>query len=154
MLWPTYSATLEYKSTIRKIKKCVILYKCGTLKLASKRFMMLKSPSPRIRPLASTIIGVSLLPFQRRHHKLSKPPIVRARVKLGVLYIPGTELVLSSEESGERTPTNSNSDSSGHKVNPPSAQTSLLSSVTPYPHHGTKSEDDSCSARPFLDHGR
>jgi hypothetical protein len=65
-----------------------MLYKCGTFKLASKRFTMLNNPSPKINPLASTMIGVSLLPFQRRHHRLIKPPIVRASVKEGVLYMP------------------------------------------------------------------
>lgn len=41
-------------------------------------------------PLASTMIGVSLLPFQRLHHRLINPPIVRAKVKEGVLYMPIT----------------------------------------------------------------
>jgi hypothetical protein len=39
-------------------------------------------------PLANTMIGVSLFPFHLLHHKLISPPIVRASVKLGVLYIP------------------------------------------------------------------
>ena len=65
-------------------------YKCGTFKLASSKFIILNRPSPKINPLASTIIGVSLLPFHLLHHKLMSPPIVRASVKLGVLYIPTT----------------------------------------------------------------
>ena len=68
--------------------QCTFIYKCGTFKLARRRFTMLKSPSPRIRPLASTMIGVSLRPFHRLHHKLRSPPIVRANVNDGVLYIP------------------------------------------------------------------
>ena len=56
--------------------------------LASKRFTILNRPSPRISPLASTMMGVSLLPFHRRHHRLINPPTVRASVKEGVLYIP------------------------------------------------------------------
>jgi hypothetical protein len=56
--------------------------------LANNKFTMLNKPSPRMRPLARTIIGVSSLPFHLLHHKLINPPIVRASVKLGVLYMP------------------------------------------------------------------
>jgi hypothetical protein len=56
--------------------------------LANPRFTMLNNPSPKINPLASTIIGVSLLPFHLFHHKLISPPIVLARVNDGVLYMP------------------------------------------------------------------
>jgi len=56
--------------------------------LANPKFTMLNKPSPKIKPLASTIIGVSLLPFHLLHHRLIIPPIVLARVNDGVLYIP------------------------------------------------------------------
>lgn len=69
-------------------------YRCGTFKLANNKFTMLNSPSPRINPLARTIIGVSLLPFHRLHHKLTSPPTVRARVNEGVLYMPISTLSL------------------------------------------------------------
>ena len=65
-------------------------YRCGTLRLARSRFTILNSPSPRMRPLAKTIIGVSLRPFQRRHQRLISPPSVRASVKDGVLYMPAS----------------------------------------------------------------
>jgi len=63
-------------------------HRCGTLKLASPRFTMLNSPSPRINPLANTMIGVSLRPFHLLHHRLIRPPIARANVNDGVLYMP------------------------------------------------------------------
>jgi hypothetical protein len=63
--------------------------RCGTFKLARPRFTILNKPSPKINPLARTMIGVSLLPFHFRHQRLIRPPIVRAKVKEGVLYMPG-----------------------------------------------------------------
>jgi hypothetical protein len=54
---------------------------------------MLNSPSPRIKPLASTMMGVSLLPFHLLHHRLMRPPTVRANVNDGVLYMPIATLV-------------------------------------------------------------
>jgi hypothetical protein len=56
--------------------------------LANPKFTMLNNPSPKIKPLASTMIGVSLLPLHLLHHKLISPPIVLARVNDGVLYMP------------------------------------------------------------------
>lgn len=37
------------------------LYKCDTCKLDSNKFTMLNRPSPKIRPLANTMIGISCL---------------------------------------------------------------------------------------------
>jgi hypothetical protein len=54
-------------------------------------------------PLASTMIGVSLLPFQRRHHRLIKPPIVRASVKEGVLYMPFIKVSFSDKRNKDKT---------------------------------------------------
>lgn len=49
---------------------------------------MENKPSPRINPLAKTIMTVSSLPLHLNHHHISKPPAVLASVKEGVLYIP------------------------------------------------------------------
>lgn len=62
--------------------------KCGTLALANPKLTILTNPSPRINPLANTIIGVSSLLLHLIHHHAIKPPTVLANVKLGVLYIP------------------------------------------------------------------
>lgn len=68
-------------------------YKCGTCKDAKPRLTMLNSPSPRMRPLARMMMGVSDSLRQLRQYQLIKPPIVRARVKEGVLYMPGNIFV-------------------------------------------------------------
>ena len=53
---------------IMKRSVCITLvlisHRCGTFVLASNRLMILTIPSPRIRPLASTMTFVSPLPFQ------------------------------------------------------------------------------------------
>ena len=66
---------------------------------------MLRNPSPRINPYfpvsihlskpeteklteANTINGVSCHPLTDRHHHASSPPIVRASVNDGTLYMP------------------------------------------------------------------
>ena len=64
------------------------VYKCDTCKLDNNKFTMLNRPSPKIRPLANTIIGNSCLFNHDCQYILIKPPIVRASVKDGVLYIP------------------------------------------------------------------
>ena len=46
------------------------------------------SPSPKINPEASTIIGVSSLPLHRIQYHANTPPAVRASVNEGVLYMP------------------------------------------------------------------
>ena len=39
--------------------RLILRQRCGTFKLASARFTMLKRPSPRMRPLAKMMTGVS-----------------------------------------------------------------------------------------------
>lgn len=78
------------------VYKYIFIYRCGTLKLASSKFTILNKPSPKISPLASTIIGVSVFPFHLRHQRLIKPPMVRARVNDGVLYMPAYVSICSS----------------------------------------------------------
>lgn len=62
--------------------------RCGTLKLASARFNILNKPSPRIKPLARIIIGVSVSFLQDLQYQFTNPPIVLANVNEGVLYMP------------------------------------------------------------------
>lgn len=62
--------------------------RCGTLRLARHKFTILKRPSPRMRPLARTIMGVSFSFRQPRQYQFNRPPMVRAKVKEGVLYMP------------------------------------------------------------------
>ena len=81
--------------------------RCGTPRLCMAKFTILKKPSPRMKPChllatpysrkrqraqglteASTINGVSCHPIIDRHHQLSRPPIVRASVNEGTLYMP------------------------------------------------------------------
>lgn len=58
-------------------------HRCGTPALSIIKLTMLKNPSPRMNPDASTINGVSsLVPFFL-HHQATSPPTVLARVKLG-----------------------------------------------------------------------
>lgn len=56
--------------------------------LASSKFKMLSSPSPRMSPLANTMTGVSSRFLYQRQYQLIKPPTVRANVNDGVLYMP------------------------------------------------------------------
>lgn len=58
-------------------------HRCGTPALSMIKLIILKNPSPRMNPDASTINGVSsLVPFFL-HHQATSPPTVLANVKLG-----------------------------------------------------------------------
>ena len=63
-------------------------YRCGTCRDARPRLTILNSPSPRMSPLARIMMGVSDCLRQLRQYQLINPPIVRAMVKDGVLYMP------------------------------------------------------------------
>ncbi len=63
-------------------------HRCGTPKLASPKFTILTTPSPRISPLAKTITGVSSRFLQMRQYQLTSPPIALASVNDGTLYMP------------------------------------------------------------------
>jgi hypothetical protein len=129
------------------------IYRCGTFRLAKSRFTILNNPSPNISPLANTMIGVSLLPFHLLHHKLINPPNVRASVKLGVLYIP--KHMISSISRKENTKhTNSHCNTTRHEVDPPTTETPRLPVIAPNPDDSAHCKNHSCSASPFLDHGR
>ena len=63
-------------------------YQWGTFMLARHRFKMLTRPSPKISPLANTMTGVSSRFLYQRQYQFTKPPMVLASVKDGVLYMP------------------------------------------------------------------
>lgn len=54
---------------------------------------MLHNPSPRMSPLANTMMGVSGFFKYLDQYKLINPPIALANVNEGVLYIPGQQSV-------------------------------------------------------------
>ena len=63
-------------------------HRCGTCRLARARLTILTTPSPRMRPLARTMTGVSSRPRYTLQYQFNRPPIVRARVNEGTLYMP------------------------------------------------------------------
>jgi hypothetical protein len=63
-------------------------YRCGTCRDARPRLTILNSPSPKMSPLARMMMGVSDCLRQLRQYQFINPPIVRAMVKDGVLYMP------------------------------------------------------------------
>ena len=65
-----------------------LLHRCGTRRLANTRLKIDMTPSPRISPLASTMMGVSSFCAYRHQYQFRRPPIVRASVKDGRLYMP------------------------------------------------------------------
>lgn len=65
-----------------------ITHRCGTWLLARIRLTILRTPSPNIKPLARTTIGVSSRRLYDRQYQLTKPPIALASVNEGILYIP------------------------------------------------------------------
>jgi hypothetical protein len=67
---------------------CHIYHKCGTLNDASSKLTIEKRPSPSTRPDARTMRGVSDFPLYVFQYQLSIPPMARANVKDGELYIP------------------------------------------------------------------
>lgn len=71
-------------------------YKWGTFMLARHKFKMLTRPSPKISPLANTMTGVSSRFLYQRQYQFTKPPIVLASVKDGVLYIPVSQVSSNS----------------------------------------------------------
>ena len=76
-----------------------------TPEAANPKFIMLQTPSPRTNPLAtiitSTFFSASFCPVHLLiHHHEANPPMTRARVNEGVLYIP--KLVLSGNEKYQR----------------------------------------------------
>jgi hypothetical protein len=104
--------------------------RCGTFRLASNRLTILNRPSPKISPLARTIIGVSDLPFQRRHHRLMRPPMVRASVNEGVLYMPA---IVSNLFSGSENGTTYQQQPQYRQAQNQSTHTSILSPSSHFP---------------------
>jgi hypothetical protein len=125
--------------------------RCGTFKLASSRFRMLNSPSPRIKPLAKTMMGVSLLPFHRRHQRLMRPPTVRASVKEGVLYMP-TPMLADAHYTLHIVHTNSDRNTPWHKVNPPPTQAPLFPVRPPDSDYRTYGKNHCRPTRPLPNH--
>ena len=71
-------------------------HRCGTSRLARTKLAILTTPSPRMRPLARTMTGVSSRFRYTRQYQFNRPPIVRARVKEGTLYMPVVAISLYS----------------------------------------------------------
>ena len=92
------------EQTKNRTEQPSLYHKCGTSKLANSKFTMLTTPSPRISPLASTITAVS---SRRRYvcqYQLTKPPIVRASVNDGVLYMPTATAIPPGIHACQRRP--------------------------------------------------
>ena len=125
-----------------------ICYKWGTCKLASPRFMILTTPSPKMSPLASIITGVSSRPLWMRQYQLTRPPIVRAKVNDGVLYIPSlVSVICRSTKKLSRHFTNGDCNPAGQPSLPPF-------SLPPYPRCRQRREKESSSQGPLPGHMR
>ena len=71
-------------------------HRCGTCRLARAKLTILTTPSPRMRPLARTMTGVSSRPRYTLQYQFNRPPMVRARVNEGTLYMPVVAISLLS----------------------------------------------------------